>query len=489
MSASSGRSESKKARLGFFALAVPVLVGLAASGCVDEKIVYRDRELFEEPLTQAQGFLGYSDQAAKGTTCGNCHVGTQSQWKGSEHADAWATLVNSGQQNAQGSCDNCHTVGQNGNVIETAAGHEATGQDRYLDVQCESCHGPGLDHVTDPEASQPLASMLVGLDLTQGCAECHQGTHHPFVEEWEASGHGQIVSSAADRAECESCHTGEGALKAWGVNASYQEDGSLDGPGQHMAITCAVCHDPHGSENTAQLRFPVDVPNEETNLCMRCHHKRGVPDPTSSRGPHSPQGPLLVGEAGWWPPSLEFSGPIVATHGSDRNPELCAGCHVNSFTVTDSETGAFTFQATGHLFEATPCLDANGIPQAGGECTQTEKTFQTCTTAGCHGTESVARALLANAQTRLNNLADELEALLDKVPGTEFSTSDNRYTVGEGSKFNAGLARFGGTAVHNPVLTEALLLASIREVKKEYGLTSTAQLQMERILGGSSTPR
>ena len=467
-----------------FALVLPALAGLLMVACVDEKIVFRDRELFEEPLTQAMGFLGYSDQADKLTSCGNCHVGTQSQWEGSQHADAWATLVDSGSQ--QEFCNGCHTVGQNGNIVDGVSGYEATGEDRYHDVQCESCHGPGLDHVTDPEATQPYASMAVGLDLSQGCAECHQGTHHPFVEEWSQSAHGSVNAYPAGRAACESCHTGEGALKTWGVDAEYQEKATLEQEGQHMAITCAVCHDPHGSENDAQLRFPIDVPNEEQNLCMRCHHKRGTPDPTSFRGPHSPQGPLLVGTAGWWPPSLEFNGPIVATHGSERNPRLCAGCHVNSFTVTDEATGDFSFQATGHLFEAVPCLDSTGRPVAGGACEETEKTYQTCTTAGCHGTESTARTLLANAQERLNSLADELESLLDQVPESEFSTEDSRYTVAEGSRFNADLARIGGTAVHNPVLTEALLLASIREVKEEYSLSSATHLNMARILGGSA---
>lgn len=466
------------------ALVLPALAGLLFSACVDEKIVFRDRELFEEPLTQALGFLGYSDQSDKLTSCGNCHVGTQSQWEGSQHADAWATLEESGA--AQAFCEGCHTVGQNGNLIEEPAGWEATGEDRYHDVQCESCHGPGLDHVTDPEASQPYASLLVGLDLTQGCGECHQGTHHPFVEEWSQSAHGTVNAYPAGRAECESCHTGEGALKTWGVDADYQERDALEQDGQHMAITCGVCHDPHGSDNDAQLRFPIDVPNEEQNLCMRCHHKRGTPDPTTFRGPHSPQGPLLVGTAGWWPPALEFNGPIVATHGSERNPELCAGCHVNSFTVTDAETGEFSFQATGHLFEAVPCLDENGIPQGGAECAETERTFQTCTSAGCHGTESVARQLLSNAQARLNNLADQLDTLLDQVPATEFDQNDNRYTVAEGSRFNVDLARIPGTAVHNPVLTEALLLASILEVREEYGLALNTQVRMDRILGGAA---
>ena len=169
-------------RVQRLALFVPALLALTATACVDEKIVFRDRELFEEPLTQAQGFLGYSDQVSSTTTCGTCHVGPQSQWEGTAHADAWATLEGSG--HSQTFCEGCHTVGQNGNLVQTAAGWDATQDPRYHDVQCESCHGPGLDHVTEPGTTQPIASLEVGLDLTQGCAECHQGTHHPFAEEW-----------------------------------------------------------------------------------------------------------------------------------------------------------------------------------------------------------------------------------------------------------------------------------------------------------------
>jgi len=40
-------------------------------------------------------------------------------------------------------------------------------------VQCESCHGPGLPHVQNPDASQPLASILAAQDAAAGCGECH----------------------------------------------------------------------------------------------------------------------------------------------------------------------------------------------------------------------------------------------------------------------------------------------------------------------------
>lgn len=469
---------TKRALGGSFVI---VLATLAATSCTDEKVVFQDRELFEEPLPAALGALGYSNQDAKLTTCGNCHVGPQSQWQETAHAGAWESLQASG--SAQEFCSACHTVSELGNTMTDPMGYTATAEDRYQDVQCESCHGPGLPHVQNPnDATVPLAPLSVGVALTAGCGECHQGSHNPFVEEWSESGHGEVINYPAGRAGCEDCHTGEAALEAWGVSDDYLEKAQVAGLDENLPITCAVCHDPHGSANPAQLRFPIDVPSEDQNLCMKCHHKRGTPDPASFRGPHSPEGPLLLGVAGWWPPMLEFPGNSITTsHGSEENPGLCAGCHVNSFTVTDAATGDFTFRATGHLFEATPCLDDAGVPTRE-PCGEQEKTFQAC--AACHAQEGeTARGLLFTAESRLDFLADELDLLIAQIPATEFDQNDNRYTTGEGSKFNAALARTGGAAAHNATLIEALLIASIRQVRADYGLAVSANVSLERLLG------
>jgi len=56
------------------------------------------------------------------------------------------------------------------------------------------------------------------------------------------------------------------------------------------------------------------------------------------------------------------------------------------------------------------------------------------------------------------------------VPPDEFDASDDRFTVGEGAKFNAALGAIESSAVHNPFLTEALLTASINAVQDTYGL-------------------
>lgn len=217
---------------------------------------------------------------------------------------------------------------------------------------------------------------------------------------------------------------------------------------------------------------------------MKCHQRRGTPDPTTFRGPHSPEGPTLLGVAGWWPPNLDFPGnAIVATHGSEANPELCASCHVNSFTVTDPSTGDFVFQATGHLFQAIPCLDGEGIPSGDEDCPDAQRSFDACATSGCHGTGDVARTLMSTAETRIDDLVTELQGLIDQIPPGEFDETDSRFTVGEGARFNKLLALSPGSVVHNPFLIEALLTASIKEVERTYGLAALTDVNLDRILG------
>ena len=439
---------------------------LAACTDTETELVFVDRPLFDDPPASADGFLGYGTedaQAEKFTVCGNCHIGSQSEWELTAHADAWNGLQDSG--HAQTFCEGCHTVSENGNEAEGEVGWVATADTRYYDVQCESCHGPGAGHVSNPEAAQPLASIKVGLDLTSGCGECHQGSHHAFVDEWANSRHGfEGNEGVRERGACQSCHEAKGALVAFGIDANYiEKDGT-----ENLPIVCAVCHDPHNATNEHQLRFPIDIANVEQNLCMKCHQKRAVPEIDNSRGPHSPQGPLLLGQdVGWIPPN--FNTNIVrGSHGSEQNQKLCATCHVYPREVTDALTGEFVFSSKGHLFEPIPCLDAQGIPVSGGECDVTERSFESCVE--CHSDETSARTAYLVATERVANRVAELEGQLAQVPATEFDSDDGVLTVAEGALFNQRLGAITSSAVHNPFLTEALLIGSIQAVENEYGV-------------------
>ena len=480
---------------------IVALVGFALVGCsTDEKIVYRDRDVFNPPPDETHGFLGYFRAEDKLTSCGNCHVGKQAEWETTAHSDAYDTLEDSG--HAQSFCYGCHTVSDVGNDLAEAGGWNAVQSEAYHDVQCESCHGAGLEHVESPDDFQPVPSLAVSPTFETGCAECHSGVHHPFAEEWTQSPHATVIASAAGRPECASCHRGQGALEAWGVEGNYLEKDSAE----HLPITCGVCHDPHETRYEGQLRLPINTNSIELHLCARCHNRRTEPG-NSAHGlhPHSPESALMLGDAGWFPPGSEIDqGQIIASHGSEGNERLCASCHVNKYEITDAATGEFVFTATGHLFTAVPCVDAQGVPMPG-DCNYntTDRSFLACATAGCHLSTTAAASALTASVLSIEAAAEDLMDLLLVVDpnledaGGEIDGANPTFTIAEGAYFNFNLATFGteegsadlhvvGAAVHNPFLIEALLLSSIIAVEDEYGLTprrgGDRRAQLDRLM-------
>jgi predicted CXXCH cytochrome family protein len=496
------------------ALAMLISVGVAACG---DDIVYKERPPFNPPPDSVAGFLGYYDVAAGTTTCANCHAGLQVQWSGTAHAEAWETLQGSG--HAQSFCEPCHTVSHNGNPATAPAGYPALTADGeeadsaqlavYHDVQCESCHGAGSDHIAMPGAVQPLASGLVE---PGGCGDCHNGTHHPFVEQWEQSAH--AIGYKTTRSGCNECHDGKGALvEQFGVNAKYANKDD----GEAMAHTCIVCHDPHDATYPAQLRAPIDE-GTTRNLCIKCHNRRTVPS-GGTRGPHAAQGPLVLGDGvGWWPPGFEWLDGLTGTHGDeDENERLCATCHVEMFEVTDAENN-FVFQSVGHLFAAIPCADDDGIPVAG-ECELADRRFTAC--ASCHGSESNARSVFELFRIEVEELLDVLwvdsdsDSIIDGTDGgffaqlvasgdaNELNRSDTLFTPAEGALYNAQIAathtreffldgevivgsdtvgfnghRTSGNGVHNPPFIESVLKASIQFMADYYSLPLPANIDM-----------
>lgn len=480
-----------------FAAAMGVIL---LGACTNEKIVFKSREPFNPPLDSLNGFLGYFTVApVKQTSCGNCHVDHQRRWKVTNHATAWASLAGSGHQQAY--CNSCHSVSERGNVVEGAAGYERAADSAYFDVQCESCHGPGFTHASAPDVGTvPLARLrVVDTSDVASCAECHTGTHNPFVEEWSQSRHSEVLAAEAGRAECAVCHETRGALKAWGVNVNYIERDSVGAASYFPAATCALCHDPHGSPNTAQLRFPIDVASEEQNLCVKCHMRRIEPTPASSRGasPHAPQGAVFYGIGGYRNPTyfVYDTLQVATTHASGvANPRQCAGCHVVAFSRLDTLTNTTVF-STGHTFRPIPCL-VNGRPVADNSCGYTlpERSWKSCTGSGCHATETVAQTVFTGGRNTLKQLVDVVwvdlngNETIDAYPTdtgylpkvklnqpTAFTYTDATITPAEGAEFNAktvgeGLYSNGDKSigVHNAFLSRALIQANIQELLAAY---------------------
>lgn len=514
--------------------AVAAIAVLAVAACVDQ-ILYKDIR-FNPPPDAINGFLGYFDASTKQTSCGNCHVNHQRDWVTTAHADAWDGLLTEGNP-PQTFCTGCHTVSGRGNDVVGNAGYNRVPNVAYHDVQCESCHGPGFTHAETPDSpdlsTRPLASIAVHTaDGLGTCGECHSGVHHPFAEEWEQSRHAEPQPAAISNyvaspttSTCVSCHEGRSILKAWGVTADYAEKNDPINATTAMGITCSVCHNPHGSPYSKQLRYPINTPDPAQNLCMKCHLNRAVPASGSSRGnsPHAPQGAVLIGEAGYvngaYVDTVLLNASSVATHFSPTsNPRLCAGCHLFAFPTMDT-AGTFN-QATGHLFRPIPCYGADGLPtDTIQNCafTPAARSFRPCAASGCHSTQDQAALVYSVMRGRIQSLTRDLwvdkdgDRVIDAYPAdtgmlakikansTDLSPSAAPITAADGAEFNVRL--FGEDALgvfmydngdksrgaHNPFYAEALLRASINELTALYGAQpwwTPPSPEVQRILDG-----
>jgi mono/diheme cytochrome c family protein len=104
---------------------------------------------------------------AGAAACASCHAPETAQWKETPHASAWKTLLDV-HRNFQPRCVACHVVG-----FGTEQGFRmGDASNRLVNVQCETCHGPGGDHVAAPRREN--IRRYVPQDV---CLECHTPDH------------------------------------------------------------------------------------------------------------------------------------------------------------------------------------------------------------------------------------------------------------------------------------------------------------------------
>ncbi len=133
------------------------------------------------------------------TACQSCHATEHELWANSAHAHAFDTLSRKHEdENAE--CQKCHTTGfkEPGGFPE---GGEALQQ-----VGCESCHGPGGDHVK-PDAQRrgtilALADKCDSCVILQICGSCHDDQNDPgfefeLTDKLDIIRHGQAVMKSA----------------------------------------------------------------------------------------------------------------------------------------------------------------------------------------------------------------------------------------------------------------------------------------------------
>ncbi len=128
-----------------------------------------DSRLFAKQLLERQQENGYASAGA----CQQCHEQEYLQWSATRHAFAYQTLLKK-ERYFDAGCVSCHTTG-----FGYPTGFQIGDQNATLEgVQCETCHGPGKQHVGNPKKS----NIRSGAD-TSLCLQCHDTKHSPGFDE------------------------------------------------------------------------------------------------------------------------------------------------------------------------------------------------------------------------------------------------------------------------------------------------------------------
>ncbi len=135
--------------------------------------------------------------------CQSCHAKEFETWQASPHAHAVATLEKAGKQR-NADCLACHTTAYGKPGGYPAGGTPESSPD-FARVGCESCHGPGGDHVG--ESARRVGTILSLGDkcdscvILKVCGTCHDQANDPGFEfevekRIEAQRHGTIEAAA-----------------------------------------------------------------------------------------------------------------------------------------------------------------------------------------------------------------------------------------------------------------------------------------------------
>ena len=136
---------------------------VAAENAVEGVLLFADQALEQQ---QGNGYVS-------ATACQRCHEQEYLQWSATRHAFAYETLLKKDRYFDAG-CVSCHTTG-----FGYSTGFHIGDSDSTLKgVQCETCHGPGKQHVGNPKKS----NIRNGAD-TSLCLACHDTKHSPGFAE------------------------------------------------------------------------------------------------------------------------------------------------------------------------------------------------------------------------------------------------------------------------------------------------------------------
>ena len=390
----------------------------------------------------AQHYAHQPDSTYHGNTlvyCVICHgdstntrLGKVPSWSRTLHARAFDS-VSFVQNNP--ACLPCHTTGwdttrRNGGFddffLDIPRTHADTvGMLATKNVQCEDCH-------------RPYTASGVGYDTSLAaskCGQCHGGDPHtPIYDDWLKSMHAQskytssgTFTLTATNPNCAGCHTAEGMIQ-WFNQTGLAPAVVVGDTSKTVGITCAGCHNPHGSSNEHQLRLPV------AQICEKCHNPEYPQDSVGTavgKAVHNSTAYMFEGIGGY-----QYSG---FTYPSSPHTTVvvnkCVTCHVHTVSpplVTDT-----TPVYTGHSF--TPQKAA-------------------CKT--CHSDIDTTSPSFDYRRTQTTT--DSLAAVLSSKLATAHTHADSTSLGFLHAKFNYDFYEAEGShGIHNTQYAQALLSSAI----------------------------
>lgn len=114
----------------------------------------------ERPVTENPSYAGVS-------RCAECHQPFVESWNGTKHSSAFSSLEKVG-KSFDPECVTCHTAG----FGESGGFYSINTTPGLSNVQCEACHGPGIEHISDnARPMQPVGEAI--------CLQCHTKDSSP----------------------------------------------------------------------------------------------------------------------------------------------------------------------------------------------------------------------------------------------------------------------------------------------------------------------
>ncbi len=397
------------------------------------------------------GVGDFNGVAANTQNCMYCHKAIEpakfgdifNRWKVSGHANIFNQQLTTSTHYST-SCMPCHTTGYdkyvqatNGGFDDVADslgwtfdGHASAGKWDSLvtyypelvnkaTIGCEMCHGPGSEHATKYDKNMIAISLRAS-----NCSQCHdEPPRHDVSAMYDNSVHAEAVysssfaraGSANNLSFCARCHEAQGYVD---FTKGILMDATTITEANHVPITCATCHDPHGNDNTASLRFAPAGSDTLANgysyagqgglggeVCMNCHKARG-------NGNESVQG--TVSSSHWGPHHGTQADVLLGQNAADFGVPFQNGSHV--YAVTNACVDC-------HMYPTVDVADSLNRDKVGGHSWNMNNPATdfdyTAACTQCHGQKSSFDDFIAPADYdrngKVESVQDEVKGLLDKL--------------------------------------------------------------------------